>query len=444
MKNRFWTFRYAIINASFFAGFCCIHAYASPYLLAKGFSNSMIGIILAMASIVSVLVQPVVAGFIDAPGKATNRNSTCVCLILMAVMAACMPFVSNALVIGVLYVLMYMIQMLVQPLIIAMNFEYAAEGANINFGLARGLGSCGFAALSPFLGSWITSFGEDVMPWVFIVSLAICFLFVFTFIIDKSDKKTGVIKSDAIRTDDDINHDDNTDGSITAIETGKDDERDIIAGKDIIEATSTIEGADIIEGEAHNNFFDFARHYPKFMLYILAVVLFFFSHNALNDYLIQIIRPIGGNEATMGYMVSMAAFLELPTMAGFIYFARKIDCGNLIKISGLMFAVKTAIMLLAVAIPMAFVSQLCQMGAYALFTPANAYYCSKVMEKNDQVKGQAYSNAALTLGGVFSGFVCGPLLDASGPKMMLFVATILTGIGAVIAIFSVEKVGKAD
>ncbi len=178
------------------------------------------------------------------------------------------------------------------------------------------------------------------------------------------------------------------------------------------------------------------------MLCNLAILCFFFSHNALNDYLIQIITPLGGNEAIMGYMVAATAYVELPTMAVFVFLARKIDCGRLLKFSGVMFMVKTLIMFMANSIGMAMISQFCQIGAYALFTPAIAYYASKVMEENDKVKGQAYTNAALTLGGVFSGLACGALLDLAGPKLMLLVATIVAACGAVIGLLSIEDVGK--
>ncbi|MBP5775820.1 MAG: MFS transporter, partial [Clostridiales bacterium] len=73
-KRRFWTLRYIIINATYFAVYSGIHAYASVFLLEKGFSNTLIGITLALANILSVIFQPFVAGLIDKQGRLTNRN----------------------------------------------------------------------------------------------------------------------------------------------------------------------------------------------------------------------------------------------------------------------------------------------------------------------------------------------------------------------------------
>ena len=49
--RKFWTLRYIIINATYFAVYSGIHAYASVFLLEKGFSNTLIGITLALANI---------------------------------------------------------------------------------------------------------------------------------------------------------------------------------------------------------------------------------------------------------------------------------------------------------------------------------------------------------------------------------------------------------
>ena len=393
IKNRFWTARYAAINIFFFAGYSAIHAYASVFLLSKGFSNSTIGIILALANITSVLVQPVVAAFIDKGGRVTNRNTIITTILLMAAMALLMAFVNVMAVVFLAFAMCYMLQMMIQPIIVALDFEYEKRGCRINFGLARGLGSCGFAAISPIIGVWVTNIGPHIIPYVFIGTLLVCLFFTATFVTDNSD-------------------------------------------------TTVTKDSDEAEAAANNNLIDFVKTYPKFIVYVIAIACFFFGHNTINDYLIQIIRPLGANETTMGYMVSMAAFLELPTMAVFVYLAKKIDCGILLKFAGVMFFVKIGIMLLATNIPMAFISMACQMFAYALYIPANAYYATKVMMKNDQVKGQAVSSAAITLGGTFSGLICGRILDSSGAHTMLLVATIVSAVGVALILFSVEKVGR--
>ena len=81
------------------------------------------------------------------------------------------------------------------------------------------------------------------------------------------------------------------------------------------------------------HFFSFIKTYPGFMLFVLAAVCFFFAHNAINDYMIQIITPLGGTEAQMGIAVSCAAFLELPAMALIDKIIKKIEKALGIKLT---------------------------------------------------------------------------------------------------------------
>ena len=46
-----WTIKYTLLNAAYFVAFCTIHAYAAVYLLANGFNNTEVGVLLAVSNI---------------------------------------------------------------------------------------------------------------------------------------------------------------------------------------------------------------------------------------------------------------------------------------------------------------------------------------------------------------------------------------------------------
>ena len=75
-----------------------------------------------------------------------------------------------------------------------------------------------------------------------------------------------------------------------------------------------------------------------------------------------------------------------------------------------------------------YLSQACQLFAYAVFIPTAACYADEIMESGDKVKGQAIINSAITLGGVFSNLVCGRILDSLGVSAML-----MTGLAVCLA-----------
>ncbi len=393
--GKFWTLRYTLINITYFAAFCTIHAYAAVYLLAHGFTNTEVGILLAVANVLSAVLQPIVAGFIDKPGWLTNRRF--IMISVAAILAGCviLMFVNdNKAVIFIIYALIYMIQFVYQPVMTAMCFEYQKAGCDIYYGLARGLGSAGFAVTSAIIGGVVERYGVFVLLIVNAAVMILSMIIVFTF---KMPDPRSV--SYTVDTPD----------------KGK---------KDLV---------------AHNNIKDFTHTYPAFMLFLIGVICFFFAHNMINDFLIQIIRNLGGGETELGYATFLAAILELPVMALIGVVLKKVSADKLMLFSGVSFLIKTVILMFAGSLAMMFVSQSFQFFAYAVFIPASAYYVSNTMEELDQVKGQAYISSAITVGGVFSNLISGWILDKSGVGSMLMTGSVVCAVGVVIGFIALLK-----
>ena len=391
--KKFWTLRYTLINVLYFVAFCTIHAYAAVFLLDKGFTNTQVGIALAISNILSVIGQPLVAGIIDRGKFLTNRLTVMFSSLFLLLGSLTLVFVNTEKVpIFAIFVLMYTIQFVYMPMMIAMNFEYAKAGCNINFGLARGLGSAGFAVTSFFLGKAVENYGTNVILYVTIAAMTVMVIHVFFFKKPKTEE--------------------------------------------------TEEVSEIIKESEGSGFFAFVKKYPFFIVFLIGTACCFFAHNMINDFMIQIIRSLGGNETQLGYATFLQAILELPVMALIGYVLKKISERHMLVFSAVSFFIKTAILIFATSMIGMYVSQSFQMFAYAVFIPVAAYFADNVMAENDKVKGQAFINSAITLGGVFSNLICGKLLDAFGVKTMILVgvAVCLVGVGiVVIAIYPMMK-----
>ena len=391
--KKFWTLRYTLINVLYFVAFCTIHAYAAVFLLDKGFTNTQVGIALAISNILSVIGQPLVAGIIDRGKFLTNRLTVMFSSLFLLLGSLTLVFVNTEKVpIFAIFVLMYTIQFVYMPMMIAMNFEYAKAGCNINFGLARGLGSAGFAVTSFFLGKAVENYGTNVILYVTIAAMTVMVIHVFFFKKPKTEEAEEV--------------------------------------------------SEIIKETQGSGFFAFVKKYPFFIVFLIGTACCFFAHNMINDFMIQIIRSLGGNETQLGYATFLQAILELPVMALIGYVLKKISERHMLVFSAVSFFLKTAILIFATSMIGMYVSQSFQMFAYAVFIPVAAYFADNVMAENDKVKGQAFINSAITLGGVFSNLICGKLLDAFGVKTMILVgvAVCLVGVGiVVIAIYPMMK-----
>ncbi len=402
-----WTVRYALINITYFAAFCTVHAYAAVFLLANGFSNTQVGILLAVANIISAVFQPFIAGVIDKPGALTNRRFILVSVLIILAGSVVLLFSAKSKVlIFIIYALIYMIQFSYQPVMTALCFEYQKAGCPIYYGLARGLGSASFAFMSAFIGGIVERHGVSVLLFVNIITMLLSALIIFTF------------KKPVPKTDSEL-----------------DSETDAVDEKS---PAKSDDGA-VEKSAAHNNIGDFARTYPAFMLFLVGTICFYFAHNMINDFMIQIIRSLGGGEKELGYSNFLQAILELPVMALIGFVLKKISSRKMLVFSGAAFFVKILILLFAGNMAVFYCSQSMQIFAYAVFIPAAAYYVSQNMEELDQVKGQAYITSAITLGGVFSNLISGVILDHFGIMPMLLTGTVVCGVGVLIAFFAMRN-----
>lgn len=386
-----WTIRYTLINATYFSAFCTIHACAAVFLLGNGFSNTEVGTLLAIANILSAIIQPVIAGVIDKQGALTNRRFILFSVVTILLGSVILLFsTDNKIVIFPVFALIYMIQFAYQPVMTALCFEYQKAGCPIVYGLARGLGSASFAVTSAFIGGLIEDRGIKILLYINIAVMILSAILIFTF---RKPKQLPVDRSDAKKP----------------------------------------------ESTRSSSFGTFIKTYPAFSLFLVGVVCFFFAHNMINDFMIQIIRNLGGAEKELGYANFLQAILELPVMAFIGLILKKFTSKALLLFSGVAFLIKIVILIFATNMGHMYLSQSCQLFAYAVFIPAAAYYVSKTMADNDQVKGQAFVTSAITVGGVFSNLISGVILDHLGIRPMLITGTAVCAIGVLIGFYALTR-----
>jgi PPP family 3-phenylpropionic acid transporter len=300
-------------------------------------------------------------------------------------------FISGKPMVFVIFAMIYMIQFAYQPVMTALCFEYQKKGCDIYYGLARGLGSAGFAVTSAFIGRAVEEKGATLLIIATAVIMFVSVIAVFFF--KPSDKNTATVTDDVSK--------------------------------------KTV--------PPHGSLKDFFGNYPAFTFFVIATICFFFAHNMINDFMIQIIRSLGGGETQLGYANFLQAILELPVMALIGLVLKKVSPARLLVFSGTAFLVKILILVFARSLAWMYISQCFQLFAYAVFIPASAYYVSQTMADSDQVKGQAYVTSAITFGGVFSNLLSGVILDNLGMKHMLITGSVVCFVGVLTAFLALKK-----
>ncbi len=406
------TRKYAFLQSAYWISQCAIGSFAAVFLRSKDFDNTQIGIVLSLASILAIILQLSVASFADKTKKIPLRYIVIALMFVVITLALILYIVPDLfLLIACIYVLIIAMQSTLNTLFNSLAVEYMNKGIFLNYGLARGMGSISFAITSYLLGTYITNFGPGILLSVFIFFYILVIVAAFTF---KANKKSSASLAKLLQDTDTNNKrgegDQNSEGKMDIAPSG---------------------------------LITFFKKYKKFSFLLIGIAMLFFSLSLTSTYLINIIESVGGNSTDMGISLSIAASVELPIMAAFIYIVKKIKCNTLVKISAFFFLVKVVIVWLAPNVYIIYLSQSLQMLAYALFTPASVYYTNSIIEEQDKVKGQSMLGVAMCVAGTIANITGGKLLDTVGVTDMLLLGTIVTAIGFIVVCVSTEKIEVA-
>lgn len=392
MKHLVPTIKYSCLQGSFWMSFCICFSYASIYLLSRGYSNSQIGIVIAVAGVISSVMQPLVAGLAEETGRFTLRRLILFLSLIMLLSAGILlipqlHFLWNA----VLYVVLLATLQMLTPLVNAIGMEWINKGISVNFGLARGVGSIAYAGISFVAGIVIEHYSATTVP-VFII---FCYLLVFS--------AAYVFQ---------------------------------LPAKTQASAVSFNAASGTEEQTGEQSFF---RTYRKFFVLLVGISFAFISHNMLNNYMFQVMTYHQGGSAETGIASGIAAALELPTMIAFSYIIKKVSSGTLLKVSCIFFTLKAFLTFMATSITGVYLAQLAQIGGFALSVPASVYYTNSLIRPKDRARGQSFMTVTNTVGSIFGSTVGGFILDQRGVSSMLMIATAAGALGTVLVFFSTEK-----
>ena len=377
--------------------------FASVYLLDRGISNSVIGIMMAFACCGAILVQALSSGWADRVGiRALKILLIGADMTLAACSLICILFGGSPSVIPAgFYVMMLVVTQMLLPFVNAVGTESINRGMKINFGIARGIGSVGFAAMSVAVGQIAGRFGAKALPFSILAAAFIHFLCVSRF-------WTKLRRAGAI-----------SEGKVS------------VRGDDGISAEDTGGRKAFGKGKSSAGGRAFLRKYHYFGFLMAAYVLVFCCHVYMNSFLFQIVLDKGGDSAGLGIAMAIAAASELPVMFFFDRMLRHRNAAFWMKLSAFFFALKGLGQLLAPNMTVLYIAQLLQMPGWGLVSVASVRYIDQVMQQEDKVKGQAYINMPLTFAKIIGTMTGGLLIDGIGAKGMLLTAVIVSAAGAI-------------
>ena len=388
--------------------YAVVSSFASVFMLAKGYANAQIGMTLAAANILAVVLQPLTANLADRSQKIGAIGISGIMTVMMMVFTLGMFFFGGGgVALCITFVLLIAWHTALQPMFNALTFKLEESGIPVNFGIARSVGSLAYSILVAILGTLVEHLGIMTLP---MTSEITCCMLLISLILTKRifDKA----KAQKLVSEDQ--------------KTGE-ERKPVSADQEPEETISLME---------------FIRRNKLFFVLNIGVVGLFFSNSVLNNYMVQIVTDVGGTSEDMGRILGVMAFLEIPTMVFFSRLKRKFSCQLLLKVAAVGFTAKIGLCWLAGSVGMLYVAQLFQLVSFALFLPGMVYFTGENMSPGEAVRGQALFTTMITITTIFSSLLGGWILDVSGAKTLTFISTLATAAGAVIIFAVVDRIRK--
>ena len=401
--------KYGCIHGTYWMYYGVAGSFASAFLLARGYSNAEIGIILAVGNILAVFLQPLIADLADRSKKLSLIGVTQLSAVLLMVLTGLlfvMKQKSAALWVVYMFIMAWMTTL--QPLFNSLAFKLEETGVHINFGACRSVGSLAYAVLCAFLGTLVEAKGVGVLP----LSGEIVLLMLLA--------SLWVTKTQFDR--------------MVGEKTGK-------QAVPVLGECGQVPAADAEEAEEINLAL-FVKRNKLFVVLNLAVIGVFFSNSILNNFMLQVVEGVGGTSEDMGRIFSVMAFLEIPALFFFDKIKERFSCQLILKFAAICFTLKVLLIYLAESVTMIYVAHLLQTFSFGLFLPAIVSFIGEVMAKGEAVKGQALYTVMVTVSSMLASVLGGIMLDVSGPGFMLLISTIATGLGALVLVLIVDRIKK--
>ena len=381
------TFHYMVITAGFWSSFCVFVQYAAVYLQGAGYSNMDLGLIMAVGNIGGAVLGPVLGAWID---RNRNIRHSAVINVLLALQAAMLVLLRISPVKGAVCSAAFTLYMAFALPVNALNLDLCVRleraKAELNFGLARSMGSFSFVILSTILGFLTEKLGYQMLP---LAGLA-----------------------------------------VTAVQLFG----NRLVDRDLRQAESRLPAEGAADTGRSTSLVGFFRENKAFGLMLFGTVFIYIAHNIDGNFLINVVRNVGGGEAIMGYLAAYTAIVEVPVMMFASRLPKKWTTVQYIRASFAFFVLKLLAYALAPNVPLLFAARTLQAPSYALYTVLIVSYAGQVVDRKDSAKAQSLAFSMTNIGSVLSSLIGGKMFDTVGVRPTMLTAAAICAVGAAIAI----------
>ena len=372
--------KYNLVQILYWISACALQGYVAIYLQYKGLTNIQIGIVTSISSILTIFISPYISSLLHKIKKLTiNILLYWLFLISLLIFLAITYLPLSGYIIMFAYIIIYCLSISIIPLLSSLAMNYLQAGQEINFGLARGMGSVSYALSAILISQSINLFSPNVLAIIYLIASI----------------------------------------SLIMIIHQLPDNKIIINEK-----------------EEHKSLLFMIKKYKSLFYLLLGFAFCFAGAIALATYLINIIKNLGGNTNTYGIAIFIMSISELPVMALTKRLINNVNIMKLFIFAGICYLLRNSLIALAPHILIVYTGMLFQSMSYGMLTSLLTYYVANICKPEEEIMGQTLISimtcgVGATIGNLFGGI----LQDTFGIEAMLLFVVISTMIGTTIMVF---------
>ncbi len=382
------TKQFSAVQASFWMSYCASNGFAAVFLQGIGYTNAELGLIMAVGNIVGAFLGPELSSLVDRKENMTPARLLPPAFFLQAaVLLVLLFFPVRGAVSAIGFGTYIALSNVINSLNMKMYSDALYSGMTVDYGISRGMGSLAFVAASLFLGNTTESLGVRMIP---IAGLAVTVLQFLSFLSMK--KASAGRRAEAVQ--------------------------------------------EFKEGRSMK---DFIAADPKFFILLIGTALLFFTHNTINNFLINIVRFDGGDTSTLGVLHAFIAAVEIPVMVFYSRIFRKTDSRKILRVAFIFFTLKAAAIAASRTVPQLFASYAMQAPSFALYASAIVPYVTENTAKEDSAKAQSLAYTMTTCGGIAASLIGGRLYDMLPVPVTVWIACGVSVLGVAACYIGLSK-----
>ncbi|MBQ7485963.1 MAG: MFS transporter [Clostridia bacterium] len=378
-------YQYAGLQFGYWVDYLIIISFSTVVMQGRGFNPSAIGLVTTIGAILTIVLQMTIATIADRFSK-LSLKTILLALFAGALMAAgLMTFLPGKYM--VTFISMFVaisLTNVVNPLLVSLCLQYNDEGIPVDFGVARSIGSLGFAVAGYVMGRITGQFGTEVVLPIYCVLLSLLVLLVS--FMPKPRRIVSKVK---------------------------------------------------LQPEETSSLPQFFTRYPRYIVFLSGAILMFFMQMLINTYMIYFVREFGGGEAEMGTVLSLTAFAEIPAVALGVTLVKRFKPQTLLRVAAVAGFIKFASILGVHQIRWFIPIHAIHFFYSGLYTVSSVYFADRIVARTDAIKGQSLLSVGITgISGISANLIGGIMIEHFPIRMVLVLGACISLLGAVLMFYA--------